>query len=159
MEHGKFEGWKQKEEAYKTVRSEVESVFMPGQCQGIERSTKCLNQWFTVVPNAKNNSVLGKDKFHDMVLLRYKIIPKDLPKVCDGCGKRHTLQHALHCKIGSLITAYHNKSRDDLGLTASQAYTPSAICDDPRVLTCQECSVKGECPESAAPQAPQDLLV
>eukprot|EP00957_Ditylum_brightwellii_P025147 1903165-Ditylum_brightwellii.AAC.1 len=137
MEHGKLEGRKQKEEAYKTVRGER----------------------LAVVPNAENNSVLGKDKFCDMVLLGYKIIPKDLLKVCNGCGKCHTLQHALQCKTGGLITACHNKSRDDLGLTASQTYTPIAIRDNPKVLTCQEYSVKGECPESAAPQAPQDLLV
>eukprot|EP00957_Ditylum_brightwellii_P196853 14998257-Ditylum_brightwellii.AAC.1 len=138
IKHGKLEGQKQKEEAYKTVRSGVELVFTPDQCQGVERSTKCLNQWLTVVPNAKNNSILGKDEFRDMVLLQYNVYPRTSP---------------------SLITACRNKSRDDLGLTVSQAYTPSAIRNDPRVLTCRECSVKGECPESAGPQAPQDLSV
>eukprot|EP00957_Ditylum_brightwellii_P140030 10669629-Ditylum_brightwellii.AAC.1 len=71
---------------------------MPDQCRSVERSTKYLNQWLNVVPNAKNNSILGKDKFCNMILLQYEIIPKDLPKVCDGCGKCHTLQHALQCK-------------------------------------------------------------
>eukprot|EP00957_Ditylum_brightwellii_P141844 10806972-Ditylum_brightwellii.AAC.1 len=126
--HGKMEGKKQKEEEYTRVRSEVESVFTPDQCCGVERSTKCLNQWLTVVPNAENNSVLGKDKFRDMVLLR-------------------------------LITAGHNKSRDNLGLTTSQAYTPSTVRNNPQVFKCQECSVEGECLESAGPQAPQDLPV
>eukprot|EP00957_Ditylum_brightwellii_P199436 15202760-Ditylum_brightwellii.AAC.1 len=63
MEHGKMEGKKRKEEEYMQVKSEVESVFMPDQCRGMERSTKCLNQWFTVVPNAEHNSVLGKTSF------------------------------------------------------------------------------------------------
>eukprot|EP00957_Ditylum_brightwellii_P054895 4160920-Ditylum_brightwellii.AAC.1 len=159
MDHGKVEGKKQKEEEYMWVRSEVESVFISDQCCGVERSTKCFNQWLTVVPDAENNLVLGKGKFCNMVLLQYNIIPKDLPKVCNGCGKRHTLQHALQCKTGGLITACYNKARDDLGLTASQAYTPTAIHNDPKVFTCQEFSVEGECPESAGPQAPQDAPV
>eukprot|EP00957_Ditylum_brightwellii_P177716 13537558-Ditylum_brightwellii.AAC.1 len=75
-----MEGKKQKEEEYRQVRSEVESVFTPDQCCGMERSTKCLNQWLTVVPNSDNNLVLGKDKFSNMVLLQHKILPKDLPK-------------------------------------------------------------------------------
>eukprot|EP00957_Ditylum_brightwellii_P162587 12380516-Ditylum_brightwellii.AAC.1 len=109
------------------MRSEVESVFTPNQCCGMEKSTKCLNQWLTVVPNAENNSILGKDEFCDTVLLRL-------------------LDHSLPQQI-----------KNDLGLTASQAYTPSAIRDNPKVLTCQECSVAGECPETTRPQAPQDL--
>eukprot|EP00957_Ditylum_brightwellii_P022093 1666527-Ditylum_brightwellii.AAC.1 len=39
MEHGKLEGKTRKEEAYKTVRSEVEVAFTLDQCCGIERST------------------------------------------------------------------------------------------------------------------------
>eukprot|EP00957_Ditylum_brightwellii_P001658 128344-Ditylum_brightwellii.AAC.1 len=142
MEHGKLEGQKMKEEEYERVRSEVESEFTPDQCHGVERSTKCPNQWLMVVLNAANNSILGRDKFHDMILLR-----------------RHTLQHALQCKVGSLVTAHHNKSRDDLGLTPSQAYTPSVIYNNPKVVTCQECSVEGKCPESAHHQATPDSPV
>eukprot|EP00957_Ditylum_brightwellii_P076573 5819662-Ditylum_brightwellii.AAC.1 len=41
--------------------------------------------------------VLGKEEFHDQVLMHYVITSKDLPKVCNGCGKWHTLQHALQC--------------------------------------------------------------
>eukprot|EP00957_Ditylum_brightwellii_P059495 4517121-Ditylum_brightwellii.AAC.1 len=80
MEHGKLDGRKQKDEAYKTVKNEVELVFMLDQCRGVKRSTKCLNQWLTLVPNAKNNSALEKDESCNMVLLQCKNIPKDLPK-------------------------------------------------------------------------------
>eukprot|EP00957_Ditylum_brightwellii_P128078 9768408-Ditylum_brightwellii.AAC.1 len=67
-----------------------------------------------------------------MVLSRYKIVSKDLPKVCNGCDKHHFLQHILKYKKGGIIGAHHNEARDDLGLTASQAYSPSAIHDDPK---------------------------
>eukprot|EP00957_Ditylum_brightwellii_P010675 808300-Ditylum_brightwellii.AAC.1 len=93
------------------------------QCHGVERPMLCLNQWLTVIPNVANNSILVKDEFWDMVLLWYKIVPKDLPKVCDGCGKFHSLQHALQCKKGGLIGAHRNEARDDLGLTASWTYS------------------------------------
>eukprot|EP00957_Ditylum_brightwellii_P162770 12394740-Ditylum_brightwellii.AAC.1 len=66
MEQEKLEERKQKEEEYKRVRSEVELVFMPDQCCAVERTTKCFNQWLTVVLNAENNSILGKNKPHDM---------------------------------------------------------------------------------------------
>eukprot|EP00957_Ditylum_brightwellii_P016488 1239305-Ditylum_brightwellii.AAC.1 len=66
MEYGKLEGRKQKEEEYKRVRSDVESVFTLNQCCGVEMSTKFPSQWLTVVPNDKNNSILGKDEFCNM---------------------------------------------------------------------------------------------
>eukprot|EP00957_Ditylum_brightwellii_P094362 7184884-Ditylum_brightwellii.AAC.1 len=130
MEGGRPKGKKKKEEECKRVKGEVEQFYTVDQCSGVERSTLCLNQWLTVVPNVANNSILGKDKFRDIVLLWYKIVPKDLPKVCDGCDKQHTFQHTLQCKKGGLIGACHDKARDDLGLTATQAYpqdTPDPV--------------------------------
>ena len=92
-----------------------------------------MNHWINVVPRTANNSVLGKDEFRDMIMLRYQITPKDLPTVCDGCGKKHSLHHALQCIKGGLIGGRYDDYRDDLGLVAGQAYSPSSIRDDPRV--------------------------
>eukprot|EP00957_Ditylum_brightwellii_P129313 9864725-Ditylum_brightwellii.AAC.2 len=66
-----------------------------------------------------------------MVLLQYKSIPKDLPEYCDGCRKKHSLQHALQCKTGGLIGVCNNNYRDNLGSVASQVFSPSAIRNDP----------------------------
>eukprot|EP00957_Ditylum_brightwellii_P059152 4488530-Ditylum_brightwellii.AAC.1 len=40
-----------------------------------------------------------------------------------------------------------------------KAYTPSVICNDPKVVTCWECNLEGEYPESACHQATSDSPV
>eukprot|EP00957_Ditylum_brightwellii_P012644 955597-Ditylum_brightwellii.AAC.1 len=106
-----------------------------GRLEGKRENEDEYKWWLTAVPNVANDSILGKAKFWDMVLLKYKIVPKDLPR----CGKCHTLQHSLQCNQNGLIGAHHDDKRDDLGLTTSQAYSPSAIRDDPKVIYCREC--------------------
>eukprot|EP00957_Ditylum_brightwellii_P119456 9114108-Ditylum_brightwellii.AAC.1 len=69
--------------------------------------------------------------------MRYLITPDSLPTIC-VCGKRHTLNHALQCKIGRLIGVRHNKARGNLGCIATQAISPNAVCNNPRVQPCQD---------------------
>jgi hypothetical protein len=57
----------------------------------------------------------------------------DLPKVCNGCDARFTLQHALGCKKGGLVIFGHNKIRDELVHMAGKAVTPSAVRDKPLI--------------------------
>eukprot|EP00957_Ditylum_brightwellii_P173702 13224930-Ditylum_brightwellii.AAC.1 len=94
-----------------------------------------MNNWLTVAPCTANNSVLNKEECRDQVLMRYFITPNGLPTVC-ACGKHHTLNHALQCKIGGLIGGQHNKARDDLGSVATQAISPYAVCNNPRFQPC-----------------------
>eukprot|EP00957_Ditylum_brightwellii_P066263 5029282-Ditylum_brightwellii.AAC.1 len=62
---------------------------------------------------------------------------------CNGCGKKHSLQHVLQCKTGGLIGAHHNNYRDNLGSVASQFFSPSAIRDDPIISKCWDSKKKG----------------
>eukprot|EP00957_Ditylum_brightwellii_P140902 10733591-Ditylum_brightwellii.AAC.1 len=73
-----------------------------------------------------------------MILLWYQITPKDLPTVCDRCGKKHSLHHALQCKKGGLIRGRYDDYCNDLGLIAGLAYSPSSICNDPKVQKGQD---------------------
>ena len=91
MEKGGEAGSVRKEEMYKGVRETVDKDYTGNQKQGLDRASKSLNHWISVVPCSANKSVLGKDEFRDMILYCYRITPKDLPAICDGCGKQHSL--------------------------------------------------------------------
>eukprot|EP00957_Ditylum_brightwellii_P133270 10162263-Ditylum_brightwellii.AAC.1 len=67
--------------------------------------------------------------------MRYLITPQGLPTIC-ACGKHHTLNHALQCKIGGLIGGRDDEARDDLGCVATQAISPHVVHNDPRVQPC-----------------------
>eukprot|EP00957_Ditylum_brightwellii_P004850 369356-Ditylum_brightwellii.AAC.1 len=69
--------------------------------------------------------------------MRYLITPNGLPSTC-ACGKCHTLNHALQCKKGELIGGRHDKAGDNLGCVATQAISPNAVRDDPRVTPCRD---------------------
>jgi hypothetical protein len=145
METGRAGRIGRKKEAYKEVRETVEEDYTGNQKQGLDRASKSLNHWISVVPCSANKSVLGKDEFRDMILYCYRITPKDLPEICDGCGKQHSLQHALQCKTGSLILGHHNNAHDDLGHISTQAYLLSSIRNNPKIKSSWEDKSEREC--------------
>eukprot|EP00957_Ditylum_brightwellii_P139725 10648050-Ditylum_brightwellii.AAC.1 len=69
MEGRKLGAKTRKVGVYKEVIKDVESGYTDDQIQSVERASKAMNHWPTVVPNTENNTVLGRDKFWDMVLL------------------------------------------------------------------------------------------
>eukprot|EP00957_Ditylum_brightwellii_P058067 4403627-Ditylum_brightwellii.AAC.1 len=100
METGRVSGKKQKDDLYTCVLSKLQENYTADWVRSVERAGKCMNHWINVVPRTANNLVLGKDKFCDMLMLQYQITPKDLPTICDGCSKKHSLHHALQCIKG-----------------------------------------------------------
>eukprot|EP00957_Ditylum_brightwellii_P011237 850274-Ditylum_brightwellii.AAC.1 len=84
--------------------------------------------------------------------MRYLITPEGLLTIC-ACGKHHTLNHALQCKIGGLIGGRHDEARDNLSCVATQAISPHTVQHDPRVQPCQD-SKKGK-NARVADQAPK----
>eukprot|EP00957_Ditylum_brightwellii_P103820 7908456-Ditylum_brightwellii.AAC.1 len=74
--------------------------------------------------------------------MRYLITPNGLLTIC-ACGKRHTLNHALQCKIGGLIGGQHNKAQDDLGCVGTQTISPNAVRNNQSAQPCQD-SKKGK---------------
>eukprot|EP00957_Ditylum_brightwellii_P124774 9510951-Ditylum_brightwellii.AAC.1 len=138
METERAGGIGRKEEFYMGVRETVEDDYTSNQKQGLDRASKSLNHWISVVPCSANNSVLGKDEFRDMILYCYRTTPKDLPEIGNGCGKQYSLQHALQCKTGGLILGRHDNARDDLGHVSTQACLPSSIRDDPKIKSSRD---------------------
>ena len=39
----------------------------------------------------------------------------NFPGSCDGCGATFTIDHALDCRFGGLVTRRHNEVRDAFG--------------------------------------------
>ena len=58
-----------------------------------------------------------------------------MPEGCDGCGKDGGVRHALACKMAGLISSRYDEIRDELALMASQAFSPTAVRDEPRIPT------------------------
>eukprot|EP00957_Ditylum_brightwellii_P079271 6028207-Ditylum_brightwellii.AAC.2 len=91
METGRAGGIARKDREYKRSRGEVEEHYTGNQKQCINQVAKCLDHWTSVTPHTPNKYVLVKDKFQDMILLQYNIIPKDLLQSCNGCSTKHSL--------------------------------------------------------------------
>ena len=47
-----------------------------------------------------------------------------LPSVCDGCGAPFSVEHALDCRFGGLVSRRHNEVRDAFGDLASLVWSP-----------------------------------
>ena len=65
--------------------------------------------------------------------MRYCLEPLDLNTTCDGCGAKFTVQHALACKVGGLVTLRHNEVKEELMNLCQKAFTPSAVRDEPLI--------------------------
>lgn len=96
--------------------------------RAIERSvfktSKCKSSgWLSVLPLQKQHFDLSPCEFRDALAIRYKRKPVEMPSACDGCGcSNFSLEHALSCKTGGLITRRHNEVRDVFGELMTTAW-------------------------------------
>jgi hypothetical protein len=90
--------------------------------------------WLSISPSTVNGTELKAQEFRDAPLVLYdKMPPLHRPTHCDGCYKPFDLCHVLECKKGGLVICRHNKIKDELVALAAKAFTPSAVCDEPRI--------------------------
>ena len=56
-----------------------------------------------------------------------------MPKSCDGCGAEVSIEHALDCRFGGLVSRHHNEICDAIGdlasLVLSNVVRESVVCD------------------------------
>ena len=78
-----------------------------------------ISSWLSVLPLARSQFDLSAQELRDGLALRYKKPLLSLPSVCDGCGAPFSIEHALDCHFGGLVTHRHNEVRDAFGDLAS----------------------------------------
>ena len=78
----------------------------------------------SVLPLARSQFDLSAQEFRDGLALRYKKPLLSLPSVCDGCGAPLSIEHALDCRFGDLITHRHNEVWNAFGDLASLVWAP-----------------------------------
>lgn len=72
---------------------------------------KGVSSWLTSAPSARTSSILNKQKFKNVVTIRYGFALDGLPTSC-VCGRPPTTDHAFVCPPGGYPTARHNELRD-----------------------------------------------
>ena len=123
----------------------------PLQLRRTERGKK-TGGWLSIIPDIVNGMSLSKGEFVDSLRMRYGLELENLPKKCDGCGCNFSIEHALSCKKGGLVTVRHNEVRDELAYLATLATCSSRIRDEPIIQTSHETRSTG-LPRSAQTQA------
>jgi hypothetical protein len=56
-----------------------------------------------------------------------------MPSHCDACGVKFCIRHALECKVGGLVTLWHNEINKELCYLVSKALVPSAVRVEPMI--------------------------
>ena len=68
-------------------------------------------------------------------------MPQDIPKTCNGCSKRFSIQHALSCPKGGLVLEHHDDAAKEGGGLGARALIPSATTYEPKT---NSSTVQGE---------------
>jgi hypothetical protein len=90
------------------------------------------------MPNTLNGTELSADEFRDNLRLRFGLTPLSLPDKCDGCDANFNTAHAMSCKTGGLVLLRHNNVAAEWHSLCASTLTPSAVSDEPLILTGQD---------------------
>jgi hypothetical protein len=105
----------------------------PVKLQRQVRRGKLTGTWLATTPTTFNGTDLSADEFRDSLRLRYGLQPLMLPAKCDGCTQPFSVEHAMSCKAGGLVTLRHNDVAAEWHQLCAQALTPSAVSDEPLI--------------------------
>jgi len=87
----------------------------------MKNTTKTCKRFFS--------TILSSTEIRGVLVLRNAHIPSDLPTSRDGCGEseRFDVNHALHCRKGSLVIVQHEETHDELKDLLAHVTNPSGI--------------------------------
>eukprot|EP00804_Cyclotella_cryptica_P004744 CCRYP_016226-RG/>CCRYP_016226-RG protein AED:0.29 eAED:0.29 QI:0/-1/0/1/-1/1/1/0/415 len=90
--------------------------------------------WLTAIPDRMSGTELSLQEWHDNISLRYGMVPRGLPRKCDGCGAGFTVEHGLNCKKGGLVSLRHNDVRDEWAHLCGLALGESRVTTEPLIF-------------------------
>mgnify|MGYP006186617991 CR=1 FL=1 len=90
--------------------------------------------WLTAIPDRMSGTELSFQEWHDNISLRYGMVPRGLPRKCDGCGAGFTVEHGLNCKKGGLVSLRHNDVRDEWAHLCGLALGESRVTTEPLIF-------------------------
>ena len=105
--------------------------------------------WLSISPNRLNGTELSAEEFRDSLRLRYGLEPEHLPANCSGCSAQNSVQHALECKVGGLVVQRHNEVAGEWHSLCAQAFTKSAVSDEPLIPSSQNRSAQRDGPNGS----------
>ena len=88
---------------------------------------KGSSNWLTVIPLKELNYNLNTREFRDAIKLRYDWEITNTPLIC-ACGDQFSVDHAIVCQRGRLITQRHMNELRDL-----EAEILRMVCNDVEV--------------------------
>jgi hypothetical protein len=115
--------------------------------------------WLTTMPDGLNGTVLSVDEFRDSLRLRFGLTPASLPHTCEGCSERFSVEHAMKCKQGGLVTNRHNDFKAEWQHLCAEALTPSAVSDEPQIHISRDVRTAGAHGTGPAPELKGDAAV
>jgi len=102
-----------------------------------DKKNKAAGLWLSVFPSRVYGTGLSANEWRDNARLRYNFAPSDIPQHCDGCGARMTVEHALSCKKGGLVSIRHDDVADEWRDLCSKATTPGHVTREPHIYSAQ----------------------
>ena len=104
---------------FSAIFNELIGLFTPIQQRAIMRAKDCNSAWLSVIPLECHHFNLTSQEFRDALALRYRKPLLNLPPYCNGCGATFSVEHALDCCVGGLVSQRHNEARDAIGYLSS----------------------------------------